>query len=103
MTNDALSNSIVKHTRTGHFHTYFQWQAGAADIALAPSPKGVDPFVKDKLGRYSPAMFLLEVVHPEHDVMASHLIDVQHVMDDTEPCRYTWGALETAQPVASMI
>jgi hypothetical protein len=103
MTDDALSNSIVKHTRTGHFHTYFQWQAGAADIALAPSPKGVDPFVKDKLGRYSPAMFLLEVVHPEHDVMASHLIDVQHVMDDTEPCRYTWGALETAQPVASMI
>lgn len=103
MTGQALANDVVRHTRTGHFHTYFAWQAGAADIALAPSPKGVDPFVKDKLGRYSPAMFLLEVVHPEHDVMGSHLIDVQHVMNDAEPCRYQWGALETAQPVAAML
>lgn len=102
ITDHALSNSIVKHTRTGHFHTYFAWQAGAADIALAPSPKGVDPFVKDKLGRYSPAMMLLEVVHPKHDVMGSHLIDVQHIMDDEQPCRYTWGALETTQPVAEL-
>lgn len=103
MTEHALGNQIVKHTRTGHFHTYFAWQAGAADIALAPSPKGVDPFVKDKLARYSPAMMLLEVVHPVHDVMGSHLIDVQHIMDDDGPCRYVWGALESSSPAAALV
>lgn len=103
MNENALADDVVRHTRTGHFHTYFQWQAGAADIALAPSPKGVDPFVKDKLGRYSPAMFLVEVVHPDHDLMGSHLIDVQHVMDESSECRYAWGALETNEPVAAFV
>ena len=68
------------------------WSAGAGDIVLAPSPKGVDPFVKDVLGKYSRPQFLVEIVHPEHDVIAHHVIDLVHVTEPTEACRYVWNA-----------
>lgn len=86
------TDSIVKHTRVGHFHTFIAWQAGAGDIALCPSPKGVDPFVKDVLGKYSPPQFLIEIVHPEHDVIAQHLVDLSHIVDPGVDCRYVWNA-----------
>lgn len=103
MTEQAIGNTIVKHTRSGHFHTYFFWVAGAADIALCPSPKGTDGFVKDVLGKYSPAMMLVEVVHPEHDVIAAHPIVCQHIMDDSGECRYHWSALDGDQPVSQLM
>jgi hypothetical protein len=93
--------SVVKHTRVGHFHTYMAWQAGAADIVLCPSQKGVDPFVKDALGKYSPPQTLVEVVHPEHDVIAHHPINLRHITSGTS--RYVWGALETDQPAAKLM
>ena len=86
------TDSIVKHTRVGHFHTFIAWQAGAGDIALCPSPKGVDPFVKDVLGKYSPPQFLVEIVHPEHDVIAQHLIDLSHIVEPNPECRYVWNS-----------
>jgi len=86
---DAAVGGIVRHTRFGHFHTYFAWQAGAADICLAPSPKGADPYVLDSLGKYSPPQLLVEVVHPEHDVIGSHLIDLTHVREGTP--RWEWN------------
>lgn len=100
MTEAAIGNTIVQHTRTGHFHTYFFWHAGAADISLCPSPKGTDSFVKDVLGKYCRASMLLEVVHPKHDVIAHHLVNLQHVMSDESECRYRWAALESDQPIA---
>lgn len=101
MSDAAIGNSIVKHTRCGHFHIYFHWFVGAADIALCPSLKGTDTFVKDKLAKYARAQTLVEVVHPDHDVIAHHLIDAQHIMDDSGPCRYHWCALESDQPIAA--
>jgi transposase-like protein len=89
--NEQATSTIVKHSRFGHFHTYLAWQAGAADIALAPSPKGVDPFVKDVLGKYSPPQFLVEVVHPEHDVIAHHPIDLTAIQSGRDDCRYLWN------------
>lgn len=103
MTEQAIGNSIIKHTRSGHFHTFFYWVAGAADIALCPSPKGTDPYVKDILAKYSPAMMLVEVVHPEHDLIAMHPIVSQHIMDDSEECRYHWCSLEGDQPAAKLM
>lgn len=82
-------DTIVRHSRFGHFHTFFAWQAGAADIVLAPSPKGVDPFVKDELGKYSPPQLLLEVVHPEHDIIAQHPINLTGV--GAGESRYLWN------------
>lgn len=79
LTNQALGNTIVKHTRYYHFHTYFEWQAGSADIMLSPSPKGVDPFVKDVLGKYSPPMFVLEEVHPKHGKTKTIRVDLTNV------------------------
>ena len=102
MTEAAIGNTIVQHTRTGHFHTYFFWHAGAADISLCPSPKGTDSFVKDVLGKYCRASMLLEVVHPKHDVIAHHLVNLQHVMSEESDCRYRWAALESDQPVARL-
>ena len=96
-------DDIVKHTRVGHFHLYTKWQVGEGDIAIAPSPKGVDPFVTDLLEKYSPAGFLLEAVHPEHDVIGDHVISVQHIMDASGPCRYSWGALEDGTPAAALM
>ena len=89
---EQTADSIVKHTRVGHFHTYMAWSAGAGDIVLAPSRKGVDPFVKDVLGKYSRPQFLVEIVHPEHDVIAHHVIDLVHVTEPAEACRYVWNA-----------
>jgi hypothetical protein len=85
------ADTIVKHTRVGHFHTFMAWQAGAGDIVLAPSPKGVDPFVKDVLGKYSPPQLLVEIVHPEHDIIAHHLIDLAHITDPDASSRYVWN------------
>jgi hypothetical protein len=98
---EQTAGSVVRHTRVGHFHTYMAWQAGAADIVLCPSPKGVDPFVKDALGKYSPPQMLVEVVHPEHDLIAHHPINLRHITSGTS--RYTWGALETDQPAAKLM
>jgi len=94
--NQHAADSIIKHTRCGHFHTYMWWQAGAADIGLCPSPKGVDPFVKDVLGKYSPPMQLVEVVHPEHDVIAQHPIRLDHIQDESMDCRYVWNGAGTS-------
>lgn len=96
-------DDVVKHTRVGHFHLYTKWQVGEGDIAITPSPKGVDPFVTDQLEKYSPAAFLLEAVHPEHDVIGDHVIGVQHIMDDLGPCRYNWGALTDGSPAVALM
>lgn len=94
-------DSVVKHSRYGHFHSLFYWQAGAADICLAPSPKGVDTYVLDSLGKYGPPQFLVEVVHPEHDLIAQHPIDLTGIGDGTS--RYHWGAMESDQPAAKLM
>lgn len=96
-------DDVVKHTRIGHFHLYTKWQVGEGDIAITPSPKGVDPFVTDQLEKYSPAAFLLEAVHPEHDVIGDHVIGVQHIMDASGDCRYAWGALTDGTPAAALM
>ena len=85
------ADSIVKHTRVGHFHTFMAWQAGSGDIVLAPSPKGVDPFVKDVLGKYSPPQMLVEIVHPEHDIIAQHPINLTHIQAPNPAIRYVWN------------
>jgi transposase-like protein len=87
----ATIDGIIKHTRVGHFHTLMFWQAGAGDIALCPSPKGVDPFVKDVLGKYSPPQMLVEIVHPEHDIIAQHPITLTHIQQPDPACRYVWN------------
>jgi hypothetical protein len=89
---------IVKHLRIGHFHTYVTWGIDDGDIAICPSLKGVDAFVMDALERYSPAAQLLEVIHPRRDVIGTHVIGVQDVMTDDDPCRYSWGAMQSDSP-----
>lgn len=89
---DAGVGGIVKHSRFGHFHIYTSWGMGNGDATLCPSPKGVDSFVLDALGKISPAQVLLEAVHPVHDVIGQHLIGLQHVMSGEGGCRYRWGA-----------
>lgn len=83
-------NSVVKHSRYGHFHTYFFWVAGSADIGLMPSPKGVDSFVKDKLGKYSPPMFVLETVDKKNGKITMHEVDLRDIMTESES-RYVWN------------
>lgn len=83
-------NSVVKHSRYGHFHTYFFWVAGSADIGLMPSPKGVDSYVKDKLGRYSPPMFVLETIDKKNGKITMHEVDLREIMTESE-CRYVWN------------
>lgn len=95
------ADRVVKHSRYGHFHTLFYWVAGAADICLCPSPKGVDSFVLDSLGKYGPPQFLVEVVHPEHDLIAQHPIDLTGIGAGTS--RYYWGSFESDQPAAMLM
>jgi hypothetical protein len=95
------TEQVVKHSRYGHFHSLFYWQAGAADIGLCPSPKGVDSFVLDSLGKYGPPQFLVEVVHPEHDLIAHHPIDLTGIGSGTS--RYRWGSFESDQPAAKLM
>ncbi|MCW2924413.1 MAG: hypothetical protein JWM98_1817 [Thermoleophilia bacterium] len=94
-------NSVVRHSRYGHFHTLFYWVAGAADIGLCPSPKGVDSFVLDSLGKYGPPQFLVEAVHPDHDLIAQHPIDLTSI--GAGKSRYAWGAMESDQPAAKLL
>jgi hypothetical protein len=91
-------DEIIRHSRYSHFHLYTKWQIGNGDTAITPSPKGVDNFVTDVLAKYTPAGILLEVVHPQHDVIADHLIGLQHIMDADSPCRYSWGAMRDESP-----
>lgn len=90
-------DGVVRHSRYGHFHMWTKWQIGDGDTAITPSPKGVDSFVADVLAKYSPAALSLEVVHPEHDVIADHVIRLQHIMEPA-PTRYVWGALTDDKP-----
>lgn len=85
---DAAASSVVKHSRYGHFHTYFYWVAGRADIGLMPSPKGTDSYVLNSLGRYGSPMFVVEVVHPEHGVIAQRAIDLTGIYEGD--CRWDW-------------
>lgn len=85
---DQAASSVVKHSRYGHFHTYFHWQAGHADIALMPSPKGADPYVLHSLGKYSPPQMVVELVHPEHDTIGSRVIDLSSVRE--RATRWDW-------------
>lgn len=85
---DQAASSVVKHSRYGHFHTYFHWQAGHADIALMPSPKGADPYVLHTLGKYSPPQMVVEMVHPEHDVIGSRVLNLSHIRE--RDVRWDW-------------
>lgn len=88
---EAAISSIIKRSRYAHFHAFMHWQAGNADIMLGPSPKGVDPYVKDCLGKYSPPMFVAEVVHPDHGMIGLHPIDLTHIVDMEATGRYVWN------------
>ena len=98
---DSMRN-VVKHTRIGHFHLFTKWGVGEGTVGICPSPKGVDNFVTDALERYSPAAVLIEVVHPEHDIIADHLVSVQHIMSDVTPSRYIWGVTGSKSAAATL-
>ena len=87
----AAASGVIKRSRYAHFHSFMHWQAGMADIMLGPSPKGVDPFVKDQLGRYSPPMFVIEVVHPDHGMIGLHPVDLTSIVDVDASSRYVWN------------
>jgi hypothetical protein len=96
MTERAIAEAVIRHTRSAHFHTFFAWQAGRGTIVLAPSIKGIDSYVLDSLGKYSPAACLVEVIHPEHDLVRQTVVEVGHInANTTDKPRYQWGALET--------
>lgn len=86
---DQSLDSVVKHSRYGHFHTLFYWTAGRADIGLMPSPKGTDPYVLNTLGRYGAPMFVVEIVDPEHGVTGKRYIDLTGMVDPVN-LRWDW-------------
>lgn len=93
---------IVKHTIIGHFHQQFFAQFNGGDVRIAPSLKGSDSFSNDVLAKYSPAAQSLFAIHPEHDVVGDHTINVQHIREDGDT-RYLWGALEGDSTAAQIM
>lgn len=87
----GILDGVVKHSRIGHFHMFTTWQVGTGDVAICPSIKGADAFVTDSLAKYSPAGALLEAVHPDHDIVGQHVINLQGI-NQPGVCRYAWGA-----------
>lgn len=94
---EALSK-IARHTRVGHFHSYMVWQINDGTVAITPSLKGSDAYSIDRLERFSPAGQLLEIMHPEHDLVAQHPIVVQDVCRGSG--RYAVGAMSSTEPAA---
>ena len=93
---------IVDHVILSHFHSRQILDFGGVDVRLAPSLVGVDTYVYNSLGKLARAGVLAFIVHPEHGIMADHLLDVQKVMDEREG-RYRWGALENGTMGASIM
>lgn len=91
---DAPNIGIAKHLIIGHFHQQFMAQFNGGDVRIAPSLKGADAYSLDQLSKYNPAGQTLMVVHPRHDIVADHAINVQHIMNEDGGSRYEWGALE---------
>lgn len=98
----GVITGIAKHTIIGHFHQQFYAQFNGGDVRIAPSLKGSDSFTNDVLAKYSPAAQSLFAIHPEHDVIADHTINVQHIVSEGET-RFQWGALEGGQTAAQIM
>jgi hypothetical protein len=97
----ALLRGVVDHVVLGHFHQQFYAQFNGGDVRITPSLKGADTFSLDILGKYNPAAQSLFAIHPDHDVIADHTINVQHIAEEGHT-RYKWGAL-TGGETASQI
>lgn len=89
----SVISGIVQHLIIGHFHQMFYAQFSGGDVRIAPSLKGPDSFSNDILAKYSPSAQSLIAIHPKHDIVADHVINVQHIVDEGKT-RYSWGALE---------
>ena len=98
---DAVSG-VVDHVILSHFHSRQVLDFGGVDVRLAPSLVGLDTYVYNSLGKLARAGVLAFIVHPEHGIMADHLLDVQKVMDEREG-RYRWGALEDGTTGAAIM
>lgn len=95
-------SGIVDHIILSHFHSRQVLDFGGVDVRLAPSLVGLDTYVYNSLGKLARAGVLAFIVHPEHGIMADHLLDVQKVMNEREG-RYKWGALENGTLGASIM
>lgn len=93
---------IAKHIIIGHFHQRFFAQFNGGDVTIAPSLKGPDSFSTDVLAKYSPAAQMLYAIHPSHDIVGDHVINVQHIMEEGET-RFKWGALEGEGTVSDVM
>jgi hypothetical protein len=98
----SVISGIAKHTIIGHFHQQFYAQFNGGDVRIAPSLKGSDSFSNDVLAKYAPAAQSLFAIHPEHDVVGDHTINVQHISAEGDT-RYKWGALEGDKTAAEIM
>jgi hypothetical protein len=87
----GLLEGIVDHTLIGHFHTRAFLEFAHGDLSVEPSAMGTDPYARDALRRFSPARQMLRAIHPTHDVIGEHVIQLGEFKDPDVQSRYHWG------------
>lgn len=100
---DAIRRSapgvIVEHVRTGHFHEEVLIRLPTGSFKICPSIKGTSAWELDTLGKVSRPEALIEVVHPDHGIISSHVIDCSNPQGDG----FVHGALQSLQPAAMLV
>lgn len=100
---DAIRRSapdvIVQHVRCGHFHEEVLIRLPTGSFKICPSIKGTSAWELDTLGKVSAPECMIEVVHPDHGIIATHIIDCSN----PQSSGFVHGALQTLQPAASLV
>ena len=90
---------ISQHIRCGHFHEDLAMRTPTGTFRIVPALKGTGAWELECLGKISAPEQLLEVVHPEHGIIGTHIIDCAN----PSGLGYIWGAMGSDQPAHSLI
>ena len=92
----GMLEGIVDHTIIGHFHTRAFLEFAHGDLSVEPSAMGTDPYARDALRRFSPPRQMLRAIHPTHDVIGEHVIQLGEHKDPLATSRFHWGVEDRA-------
>lgn len=100
----GMLDGIVDHTIIGHFHTRAFLEFAHGDLSVEPSAMGTDPYARDALRRFSPPRQMLRAIHPTHDVIGEHVIQLGEHKDPLATSRFHWGVedRDNANPAEMM-
>lgn len=90
---------VSQHIRCGHFHEDLAMRTPTGTFRIVPALKGTGAWELECLGKISAPEQLIEVVHPDHGIIGSHIIDCSV----TRGLGYVWGAMKSDQPAHALI